>query len=35
MPRVTEWAEAIQPQRWMNVPQKLSRQLEKEEVAAS
>jgi hypothetical protein len=30
MPRVTDWAEAIQPAKWMSVPQKLSRQLEQE-----
>jgi hypothetical protein len=31
MPRVTDWAEAIQPAKWMNVPQKLSRELERVE----
>jgi hypothetical protein len=31
MPRVTDWAESIQPAKWMNVPQKLSRELERVE----
>ena len=33
MPRVTDWAEAIVPAKWMNVPQKLSRELEREKHA--